>query len=292
MQKYNLDPAFHIERMTLDEFKAVIKWTRTEGWNPGINDAEVLYGVDPEGFLIGKIGDELVCSVTAVIYQKMYAFMGMYIVHPKYRGQGYGIAMWQEAMRRLEELNVEMIAMEATMEQIDHFKKSGFEVGYFHDRFVYHVTGGERETAKVWDVTEESKTDVCEYDAGFHPEVREGFAEKWLQIPGVYAVYWSDRIHGKIMGYGVIREAAEGYRVGPLYAHDVTVASEIFEALCSKAQIGARLCVDIPETNDKGIMLMKNRCGEPCGRLARMYKGKALQPRLNEMFGLYSVKVG
>ncbi|QDU33936.1 Acetyltransferase (GNAT) family protein [Poriferisphaera corsica] len=292
MRTKRLDKNFHIDHMTFEEFQQVILWAKHEGWNPGINDARVLYDAAPEGYLIGKIGEELVSSVTAIIYQKRYAFMGMYIVHPKYRGMGYGYAIWQEAMRRLEVSSVEVIAMEATLPQVERFQSSGFDVAYMHDRFIYDVNGGERQTAKVWDVTEESIDDVCAYDDMFDVEARKGFTRNWLGIPGVEAVYWSDKIHGEIKGYGVIREAAEGYRVGPLYAHDITIASEIFEALGSKARNGAQLMIDVPENNQAGSRLMRSRCGDIKGQLARMYKGGTPPERMNEMFGLFSVKIG
>ena len=292
MRTKRLEKDFHIDHMTFDEFQDVIKWAKHEGWNPGINDAEVLYNAAPEGYLAGKIGDELVSSVTAIIYKRRYAFMGMYIVHPKYRGMGYGYATWQEAMRRLEAQSVEVVAMEATLPQVERFERSGFHVAYLHDRFIYHVDGRELQTTKTWDVTEESIDDVCAYDDQFDVEVREGFVKKWLHIPGVEAVYWADRIHGEIKGYGVIREAAEGYRVGPLYAHDIKIASEIFDALGSKARYGATLTIDVPESNDAGIRLLRDRCGERHGQLARMYKGDTPPERLNEMYGLFSVKVG
>jgi hypothetical protein len=44
--------------MTRDEVNLAIAWAASEGWNPGLYDAESFYATDPNGFLLGEINHE------------------------------------------------------------------------------------------------------------------------------------------------------------------------------------------------------------------------------------------
>ncbi len=50
----------HIRRMTRDELDVLVEWAAREGWNPGLDDAEVFWDTDPDGFVAAEIGGELV----------------------------------------------------------------------------------------------------------------------------------------------------------------------------------------------------------------------------------------
>ena len=50
----------------------------------------LFYQADPNGFLVGMLDDEPIATGSAVIYDKQFAFCGLYIVKPAYRRQGLG----------------------------------------------------------------------------------------------------------------------------------------------------------------------------------------------------------
>ena len=49
---------YTIRSMTNAEMDLMIDWAATEGWNPGLHDANCYFAADPEGFLVGFLGDE------------------------------------------------------------------------------------------------------------------------------------------------------------------------------------------------------------------------------------------
>ncbi|MGE0688957.1 MAG: GNAT family N-acetyltransferase, partial [Dehalococcoidia bacterium] len=66
-----------IRTMTPNEVKQLaIEWAAGEGWNPGYSDASSFYAADPEGFLVGYLGDEPVACISAVRYGDDYGFLG------------------------------------------------------------------------------------------------------------------------------------------------------------------------------------------------------------------------
>src|SRR5690606_25417489 len=98
--------SFHIRVMDRTELQVGIDWAAAEGWNPGLHDAVCFHAADPEGFLVGLLGDEPVGMVSAVRYGTHFGFVGLYIVRPRYRGKGFGSALWQAGMRRLERCSI------------------------------------------------------------------------------------------------------------------------------------------------------------------------------------------
>ena len=60
---------------------------------------------------------------------------------------------------------------------------------------------------------------------------------------------WVD-VDGTVRGYGLLRKSDVGYRAGPLFADDVTIAVDLLRALCARVPRGAAsgpVFVDVPE---------------------------------------------
>src|SRR5688572_23148041 len=86
--------SFSIRVMTRDDLDRALGWAKEEGWNPGLDDATAFHAADPTGFLMGYLDDEPVSSISVVKYGGSFAFLGLYIVRPAFRGRGFGKAIW------------------------------------------------------------------------------------------------------------------------------------------------------------------------------------------------------
>ena len=90
--------SYEIRTMTSDEVLQAVDWAGAEGWNPGRRDAVCFRAVDPDGFIGGFVGGEMIGSISVVNYREGFAFLGFYIVAPEWRGQGYGLRLWNAAL--------------------------------------------------------------------------------------------------------------------------------------------------------------------------------------------------
>ncbi|MFA7633063.1 MAG: GNAT family N-acetyltransferase, partial [Thiohalomonadaceae bacterium] len=113
----------NIRSMNRDEVDWAIELAAAEGWNPGLSDAEAFYTQDPEGFIVGVLDGKPIGCISAIAYEGGFGFIGFYIVEPPYRGQGYGIQLWQHAIRRLQGRT---IGLDGVIDQVDNYSKSGF----------------------------------------------------------------------------------------------------------------------------------------------------------------------
>jgi GNAT superfamily N-acetyltransferase len=83
-----------VRMMAEADLEVALDWAAAEGWNPGLHDAQCFYAADPDGFLLGELDGVPVGSVSAVRYGSGFGFLGLYIVRPERRGQGFGLALW------------------------------------------------------------------------------------------------------------------------------------------------------------------------------------------------------
>ena len=118
----------HIRRMTRDELDTLVEWAAREGWNPGLDDAEVFWNTDPNGFVAAEIDGELVGGGSIVAYDKRYGFMGFFIMRPECRGHGLGDRLWNERKRRLlARLDSDAsVGMDGVFNMQDYYARNGF----------------------------------------------------------------------------------------------------------------------------------------------------------------------
>ncbi len=278
---------YTIRNMTRNDIKIAIDWAAIEGWNPGLYDAECFYSADPNGFFIGEINNEPIATISAVKYGDTFGFIGFYIVKPEYRGQGYGIQIWNAAMNYLHDQNV---GLGGVISQQDNYKKSGFKLAYRNIRYE-GISGGQlfknEQIVKLSDIPFEI---IDSYDSQFFPDNRSTFTKSWVRQPKSNALCIL-RDH-KLLGYGVIRKCLNGYKIGPLFSNNFKFAESLFLALTSSIKPSEPIYLDTPEINQEAVALAESHDMKPVFETARMYTVKSPELPLNQVFGVTSFELG
>jgi len=264
----------------------MVGWAKAEGWNPGRDDAVPFRAADPEGFLIGRIDAEAACCISVVRTGGAFAFLGFYICRPDLRGQGHGWAIWQAGMDRLAGRT---IGLDGVVAQQDNYRKSGFALAH---RNVRH--GGRTELPMPGDqrlvpLASVPFDQVAGYDARHFGQRRDAFLRAWL-MPGSsrrgFAV-----VDGELRGFGVVRPAAQGHKIGPLFADDAATAELLFQALASTVP-GEEIFLDTPEPNAEAVALARRHGLQPAFETARMYRGQNPGLPVARIFGITSFELG
>ena len=283
-------PTFTIRSMSREEIDTAIQWAADEGWNPGIFDADPFHAADSDGFLIGLLGDEKIAMISAVSYGKNFGFIGFFIVKPEYRGQGYGLRIWQAAMARLAGRN---IGLDGVLAQQENYGKFGFALA--HRNIRYRGDGGclmppMAQSAKIVSMPHLPLDEVIAYDNGFFPEDRRAFLQKWMSIP--YSTVLGIRDGGKLAGFGVLRPCREGFKIGPLFADTPEYAETLFMALRAQTQAHEPVFLDVPETNAAALELAQRHGMTPVFETARMYTQAAPDLSPLRTFGVTTFELG
>ncbi len=276
---------FCVRQMTKDDLKIALSWAETEGWNPGINDVDNFYIADEDGFLIGELNGIPISCISVVRYKENFNFIGIYIVKPEYRKQGYGIKTWEEAFKLIPHQGA---ALDAVLQQVSNYEKYGFKATHSHLRYRGVIEGKIAED--VVDIKTVNFEKICHYDSQYFPSYRPNFLHQWINQPNGkgYAVIDNN---GKLLGYGVIRKASEGFKIAPLFAEDKITAEKLFLALSSYAE-GANIYLDIPDVNKEAISLVESYQMQSMFECVRMYT--SVKPDLNwgHIFAVTSLEIG
>jgi GNAT superfamily N-acetyltransferase len=279
--------SFRITQLSADELSLPIEWAAAEGWDPGLHDQACFAVADPTGFHAGWIGDEPVATIAVVKYGATFAFLGLYIVKPEFRGQGYGFALWNHALATARGRTV---GLDGVVAQQANYRRSGFALAYRNVRY-RGVRGPDAPLdARVVPLSRFPLSEVAKYDRAFFPEARDAFLRCWIAQPGAKAM--AVEKHGAMAGYGVIRPSGHGFKVGPLFADDASCAEALFHALAMRTPAGAAIFLDVPEPNTAGVALAERHGMSPVFETARMYAGVAPKLPLAKLFGVTTFELG
>jgi hypothetical protein len=179
--------------------------------------------------------------------------VGIYIVHPSYRGNGYGLKLFQHAVQHLKALqspppasplalpHTPYIGLDAVPEQTENYKKFGFQTAYVVTRYSFPVPRemmvqdpfhGPNLYSFLPPFYKKFWPHVQAYDEKCFPAPRRPLLEKLVKSPESFvAIYQNSETPDRIQGFGVLRPGNKGYLVGPLFADSLEIAIAIINHL-------------------------------------------------------------
>ncbi|MCX4680612.1 GNAT family N-acetyltransferase [Streptomyces sp. NBC_01433] len=276
-----------VSTATLEDWYRVAEWADGEGWNVGNGDVACFHPTDPAGFFIGRLDGRPVAAVSIVNYSDRYAVLGHYLTDPEFRGRGHGLATWNAAFPHAGNRTVGLDAMPA---QQANYETHGFKA--VHD--TVHYAGRPARPAGLVPgtvrVTPEHTEALAAYDRGCFPADRSGFVARWLTSPGRTA---RARLRdGAVAGYGVIRPAGRGHRIGPLFADTPQDAAALFDSLVSHLGPDEEVSLDIPGTHTASADLLASRGLEARFHTVRMYTGPVPETAEERVFATTTLELG
>ena len=280
----------HIRHMSRRELDVLVEWAAREGWNPGLDDAEVFWNFDPDGFVAAEINGEMIGGGSIVAYGKHYGFMGFFSMRPDCRGLGLGDRLWNERKRRLlMRLDADAsIAMDGVFNMQDYYARGGFRFVCRDLRF----EGRGMESRRSQDVVEASSLPferIDAYDRQHFPARRSMFLRSWIQRPAGHALAVVE--DDAIRGYGAMRPCRIGHKIGPLFAANATVAEQLMIALGSRVP-GEPIFLDVPEINRDALALVARHNMKEVFGCARMVLGPIPKLPDAKIFGVTTFELG
>jgi ribosomal protein S18 acetylase RimI-like enzyme len=279
--------AYVTRTMRREEVALAIEWAAQEGWNPGLHDAETFHAADPEGFFVGVQDGQPVAAISVVKYGASFAFLGLYIVQPAFRGRGLGWRLWQHAM---DTAAGRQVGLDGVPAQQANYRKSGFALAWRNVRQASRGLPPAPRDPRLVPLARLPFDAVRAYDQPFFPADRSRFLQAWIGQADAQALGFV--VDGRLLGFGVIRRCRSGGKIGPLVADDEAVADALFRALAAAAGAAETVYLDTPEANPGAIALARRYGMQPVFETARMYTGTRPALPLQRLYGITSLELG
>ncbi len=277
---------------TRDELNTAFEWAAAEGWNPGLNDADIFWFVDRAGFVCAVDDGEMIATGSIVSYDGSFGFMGFFIVSPDRRGQGIGRAFWRwrrDTLRSRLQTRA-AIGINGVFAMPSFYAKGGF--AFTHRNLRMAGTGQTAPAgvlAGLHDLTRLPLAAVAACDTSHFGVARPEFLRHWIAPQGGRALGTWDGT--RVSGYGVIRPCRCGFKLGPLFADTPELAERLFTALADHAA-GQPVFLDVPENNPAALALAAHhRLTEVFG-CARTYHGRAPGLPWSRIYGVTTFELG
>ncbi|MBP9781042.1 GNAT family N-acetyltransferase [Candidatus Woesebacteria bacterium] len=278
---------YKIRPATREELNIAIEWAAKEGWNPGLYDGDSFYTTDPKGFLLGFLDGEPIASISSVAYDNSFGFLGFYIVKSEYRDKGYGIQIWNEAIKHLPTQN---ISLDGVLAQQENYKKSGFKLAYRNIRYEGVGINDKVNDPNILPISQVPFEQLLGYDKLVFPTDRAVFLKEWIKQPESLAVAYVE--NKKFLGYGMVRKCRTGFKVGPLFADNENIADILFQRMRSFIGAGIQIFLDTPEVNKQAVALAEKYGMKPMFETARMYTKDEPKVQLQKIFGVTTFELG
>jgi GNAT superfamily N-acetyltransferase len=256
--------------MTPDHLRLTLDWAASEGWNPGLEDAEAFLAADPEGFFVALDGGAPVATISVVNHTADFAFLGLYICHPDYRGKGIGLDLWTHA---LDHAGTRTVGLDGVPAQQDNYRKSGFVNTGKTVRFSGTLP---KNTGSARPVDGADLPALITMEGAASGVTKPAYLGPWFTNTPTRQTLACGPV-GAPTGALTLRQCRDGYKIGPLIAPDMTVARDLLQ---SAAQITGDqpVSIDVPITSPD----LAEHCTAlglaPSFETARMYRGPAPTP--------------
>lgn len=224
---------------------------------------------------------------SAVCYDEQFAFCGFYIVDKAYRGSGYGLALTR---KRLEHVGHRNAGIDGVPEMVNRYSRLGYRSAHTNARYRFEpipVKAGSN--ASIIDLRQLDLKTLSDYDRKHFPARRDTFLSCWINQPDTVSLAYIHK--DKLCGYGVIRPAHQGYRIGPLFADTPAIANDLLLELSKKA-VDSPVYLDIPETNRHAIELVTRYQMKKVFTTARMYLKGEPKLDIHSIYGITSFELG
>lgn len=285
--------------MEKDELRLVFSWAEKEGWNPGKYEINAFYNLDKNGFFILLLEEKPIASLACVKYEKNHYFMGLYLVLPEYRHQGFGQILWNFVVKQLN-INC-TVALNSVISQIKTYEKCGFssllscKVNTRWSGVVSTILSNKKNNISPNNLNIISSTDallksIIEYDQKITTVKRSRFLLDWLTMKeSILLCAIEDK---RIKGFGLINRCSNGYKIAPLVADNPDIAQHLFLSLCQEVNTEDTVFFDSNQGNRLSCQIAKDYKMTHIFDSLRMYKGIPPDLDNDKIFFLTSLEIG
>ncbi len=265
-----------VRKMTYEDIGFGMKLKAIAGWNQLSADWKRLLDLEPDGCFVLECLGESVGTVTTTLYEKRLAWIGMVLVLPEYRRQGFGTLLLQVAMDYCKSQGVEVVKLDATPLGKKLYDTLGYKDEYSLKRM--QGTGVRNDFDSIRQMRPVDLWEVVQMDITFFGISRQRLLERlYNENPSLCFVAQMQE-SPQIAGYLFMRPGENAFQIGPWVSEDPGAAEELLKAGLNSLA-GQAIFLDVLEKVNPHAEALVSKYGFTIQReFIRMFWGENLFP--------------
>jgi GNAT superfamily N-acetyltransferase len=264
--------------MTKSDIPAGMRLKDLAGWNQMPEDWLRFLVASPEGCFAAEYEGRVVGTAATIVYEGRFAWIGMVLVEPEFRGRSIGTRLLEKTIEHLDACGIPTLKLDATPQGKPIYARLGFVSEYEIERWVL------KHAAAKSGLPTSSPTDLDDVLA-LDGEIFGADRSKLLRSLAAAAPEFviARRQGGNVTAYAFGRHGSRADHLGPWMAKDEPSAREILEEFLRRST-RKMIFVDCLKSNPWTHALLQARGFEFTRPLTRMYRGSNNFPGRPEMF--------
>ena len=264
--------------MTPDDIPAGMRLKEIAGWNQTRGDWERFLSASPQGCFVADTRGAVVGTVATISYEGRFAWIGMVLVDPAWRGKGIGTKLLRRAIEYLDGCGLPSIKLDATPQGKPLYEKLGFVSEYEIERWQLQRPSALPAALRANSVDE----DILDWDREVFGADRSALLHSIAtERPGFVL---QTRSWGKLTGYSFGRRGDVADHLGPWVAQDESSARDLLNEFLLRSR-GQMVFVDVIKSNSWAMKLLGEHGFRHSRSLTRMYRGRNDFPGRPELQG-------
>lgn len=264
-----------LRTMTPVDVAAGMRLKEIAGWNQTKEDWERFLRAEPEGCFVAEWNGQVAGTVTTIVYENRFAWIGMVLVDPQLRGKGIGTALLQKALDHLDAKKVPCVKLDATPQGKPIYARLGFQSEYEIERHSLTREIGPKDSPATVSGGAEKLEALLKMDSEVFGADRSALLRSLADsAPELVTIA---RHEGTVQGFALGRKGSQADHLGPWVASNALAAREVFERflLRSRRQV---VFVDVVRDNPWAPALLAGNGFQFSRTLTRMYRGENAHP--------------
>jgi len=264
--------------MTQQDVSSGLRLNTIAGWNQTAADWRRFLNASPGGCFVAEENARVVGTATTISYENRFAWIGMVLVDPEYRKQGFGTQLLKKTIEFLDASNISSMKLDATPQGQPLYAKLGFVTEYAIERWILKrspsIPLAKTQSCSV-PLTKTQLDRILKMDLEIFGADR-GFLLRSLQdaSPEFAIGVWDQ---GSPQGYAFGRSGLFADHLGPWMAESRGAAATLLEEFLARSSRDT-LIVDCLTANPVAVDLLR-ACGFVRSRpLTRMVRGRNAYP--------------
>ena len=263
----------HLRTMTKKDIPAGLRLKELAGWNQTAADWNRFLDASPEGCFVAEVEDKVRGTATTISFENKFAWIGMVLVDPEYRGRGIGTRLLERTIEYLEHQRMPTMKLDATPQGKPLYEKLGFVTEYGIERWVL-----KRSPKLDMEIVDSNRVllppaqlaSIFAKDREVFGADRSSLLHSLYQETPQYAMsVWSS---GTLHGYTFGRRGSFADHLGPWMAEDSAAARPLLHGFLARSS-RETLIVDCLTANAVALELLRTSGFSYARTLTRMVRG-------------------